>query len=155
MFNSNFLSKMTKSRFSLRSVAKIAVACLAVCMMFASCSKKNDSGGEGATNGWPPASVLSKYGLDGMSAPAGFKSGFYTEGSDYQLLISFEGNTSTAASVKSYFANGGWVNGGVTNSGGYTTTTYAIVATDGTTRYAVNFLERSDNTFQLTAVKGQ
>ena len=47
MFNSNFLSKMTKSRFNWRnactlcstSVAKIGVACLAVCVMFASCGK--------------------------------------------------------------------------------------------------------------------
>ena len=43
MFNSNFLSKMTKSRFSLRSVAKIGVTCLAVCMMFSGCEKPPDN----------------------------------------------------------------------------------------------------------------
>ena len=41
MFNSNFLSKMTKSRFNLRNVAKIAVPILAVCLMFASCGGKD------------------------------------------------------------------------------------------------------------------
>ena len=44
MFNSNFLSKMTKKSFNLRSVAKIGVTCLAVCMMFASCGGKDKDG---------------------------------------------------------------------------------------------------------------
>ena len=35
------ISKMTKSRFSLRNVVKIGVACLAVCMMFSSCGKES------------------------------------------------------------------------------------------------------------------
>ena len=42
MFNSNFLSKMTKSRFNLRSVAKIGVASLAVITVFLGCDKDPD-----------------------------------------------------------------------------------------------------------------
>ena len=153
MFNSNFLSKMTKSRFSLRNMAKIAVASLAVCMMFVACGKKDKDGDEnGDGKGWPSATVLSKYGLDGMSKPAGFKSGFFTETGSYQLAISFEGNASTAASVKSYFSGGGWVKGGETTQGGYTITTYAKEASG--TGYSVSFSEMPDNNFLLNAVKG-
>ena len=42
MFNSNFLRKMTKSRFNLRNVVKIGVTCLVVCMMFSGCKDPND-----------------------------------------------------------------------------------------------------------------
>jgi len=60
MFNSNFLRKMTKSRFNLRNVVKIGVACLAVCMMFSGCKDPNDDpnnpdkpGGNGSgLNAW-------------------------------------------------------------------------------------------------------
>ena len=48
MFNSNFLSKMTKSRFNLRNVIAIAT-CLAVTTMFASCDKKNGDDDDGGT----------------------------------------------------------------------------------------------------------
>jgi hypothetical protein len=55
MFNSNFLSKMTKSRFNLRKVVAIAI-CLAVTTMFLGCNGKNkdkdkdkDGNGNGAT----------------------------------------------------------------------------------------------------------
>ena len=52
MFNFKFLSKMTKSRFNLRTVATI-VACLVVSMMFAACDKTNpdDDNGNGNGNG--------------------------------------------------------------------------------------------------------
>ena len=50
MFNSNFLRKMTKSRFNLRKVATI-VACLIVTMMFVACDKTNPDDDNGNGNG--------------------------------------------------------------------------------------------------------
>ena len=50
MFNSNFLSKMTKSRFNLRKVFAIAI-CLAVTTMFLGCNGKDKDKDKDKDNG--------------------------------------------------------------------------------------------------------
>ena len=141
---------MAKKSFKLRNVAKIGVTCLAVCMIFVACGKKDKDGNEGEGK-WPSASVLSKYGLDGMQKPAGLKSSFFVENGGIQLIITIGGNASTAASIKSYFSGGGWVITGESPQGEYTSTTYGKEV--GNTVYAVVFLEEPDYCFQITAVK--
>ena len=145
---------MIKSRFNLRNVVKIGVACLAVCMMFVACGKDNDKDGDKDDGkGWPSAAILTKYGFDGMNKPTGFASGLVVETGGYQLVITFSGNASTAASVKSYFAgNNSWTNAGETIVGEYTITTYS--KEDGGTSYFATFTEMGGNDFQLQSVKG-
>ena len=107
---------------------------------------KTTTGGSSEPEGWPPANVLSKYGLDGMKAPTGFSNGFFIETSGsgiWQLTISFDGNASTVASVKSYFSGSDWI---------LETETSTFVTYEKTvsgTNYGAYFVELGENQFKL------
>jgi hypothetical protein len=140
---------MKKCRFSLRNVATI-VACLAVSFVM-SCGgdKKDDDSND---KGWPSAAILAKYGLDGLNKPSGFAGAQYIETGGVQLVITVNGNASTATSVKGYFTgSSSWIHGGESTIGGYTTNTYAKES-DGT-GYVATFTEMEGNSFQLQVVK--
>ena len=77
--------------------------------------------GGGYTSGgtWPPANILSKYGLSGLSSPPGATNIYWADYKNYQyetsyaqaLYISFEGTTATSNSIKNYFnINNSWEN---------------------------------------------
>ena len=93
MFNSNFLSKMTKSRFQLRNMAKIGVACLAV-LMFVACSKKDKNGGGESGKLSPPAWVQGSW----RAAPGGLGPEVYNLTSDDVLM--------SGVSLKTYAVSG-------------------------------------------------
>ena len=65
-------------------------------------------GSSGEPDGWPPADLLAKYGLDGMNKPTGHSNGSFIEAMG-SLTIEFEGNASTYASIKDYFHSNDWV----------------------------------------------
>ena len=155
---------MFKRHFSLRNVMTIVI-CLAVSMMIASCKDngKDDDKGNGGNNGgggttgdWPSASVLSKYGLDGMTKPPAYSDGFVLETGTAEvgkLTITFSGNASTATSVKKYFSdNSSWEQVEEANLSGTHYTYYSKKANG--IDYATYFAETDEGySFQLVSTR--
>ena len=151
---------MYKKGFSFKNVAVLLV-CLVVAGMFAACGKddgknsgKNNGGGTvGVDDKWPSAATLTKYGLSGISKPAGFSGGYYVETVGISISIYFNGNASTAASVKGYFANSsnGWsiVQEYVVDDAVYN----LYEKESGGTTYVANFYEMEGYSFYLQAAK--
>ena len=141
------------------------VVCLAVSMMFASCENGNSNGNgnnNGSNNGsstdgnWPSASVLSKYGLDGMSKPSGYSGGDFNEtvgaGGIQGLVIVFSGNASTATSVKKYFSdNSSWEKVQEINGDGGSIIYYHKESNG--IAYSTTFTESDGESFQLVVAR--
>ncbi|MDR1868775.1 MAG: hypothetical protein LBQ82_02185, partial [Treponema sp.] len=69
--------------------------------------------GYGTNGGWPPANILSKYGLNGFSQPSGITGIYWTDVKNYKyqntfaqaLVINFSGTIATSNAIKNYFNN--------------------------------------------------
>ena len=97
----------------------IAIAMITVIgFSFIACGDGDDDNGIGGKSGnggsWPSGSLLSKYGLSGLSAPSGAHDMYYMEtintGSssyDSALMIRFDGPSSAETAVANWF-NSNW-----------------------------------------------
>ncbi|MCL2167763.1 MAG: hypothetical protein FWH59_01410 [Lentimicrobiaceae bacterium] len=136
----------------------ILTAILGIALM--GCKDPDDNGGSnGGNNGggginagnWPAATLLAKYGLDGLNRPTGASNVIYAEQNLF-LAINFEGNASTASAVKNYFNNSsnGWTEESVVVSTEATVTSYSKESEN--TNYAASFTEM-EKIFQISVTK--
>ena len=143
--------------FNFRNMAAIIV-CLAVSVMFAGCkggnNGKSDDGGDGIIGNWPSASVLAKYGLDGMTKPPGYSNGAFNELRKEEetrtIVIIFSGNASTSTSVKKYFSDNSSWKKMYENNGNEGMVTYYSKESKGIA-YVAQFTESGGKSFQILA----
>jgi len=90
-------------------------------------------GGNGPSSGkgWPPSSILSKYGAGGMPAPAGASNISYLDGDAMEqgLAIQFTGTSATTTSISNWFASNGWEDGSLPEFGLYEWSKNGVYAT--------------------------
>ena len=123
----------------------------------------NNPTGTGNSGGWPPSTILTKYGITSLTEPAGFTGGFYldrsvsdTSGTANILDISFTGDSSTTTAVNDYFkdaANSWKDEGSITSSPGTdTTTVYTYSKAPGS---LVTFTDTNHSDFLLQVIVSQ
>jgi hypothetical protein len=137
---------MYNSKINWRNVVAIAI-CLTVTTLFMGCKKNNKATGN--VGDWPSSSVLKKYGLDGMSKPAGSANFFHIElPAGKGVSISFSGNAATAAAVKSYFSGDKSWEKLYELPSGQTTVTFYVKNSD---EWFTVFNETPEGNFQIVA----
>ena len=102
---------------------------------------------------WASATLLSKFGLDGMSKPQGFSDGVIAENTiqgESQLFIQYTGNAASAAALKSYFTDKGWEQVQALSANNVTVTVYEKEANNMVYRVHINEIEGN---IQLAATK--
>jgi len=151
---------MFKNKFNLKDVAT-GVVCLAVCVVM-SCGGSGSGGKSGSVTiagktvkvdneTWPSASVLAKYGLDGLKKPDGYDKGVVVETAGTMLVINFSAKASTSAAVKNFFSDNSWEGPMEMNSSEVKLSSYGKEV--GDVKFAANFTEMDGLSFQIQIVK--
>ena len=105
-----------KNAFKLKAMLRIAgIIALAALIGFSMVACSDDvgggynPGGDGNSSNWPPNSVLSQFGLSGLTAPAGATDiEWYYEQND-SIMIYFNAPSSADATILQWLTNNGWL----------------------------------------------
>jgi len=117
-------------------------------------NKDKDGGNGDSKSGWPSATILAKYGLDGFTKPTGASKEYFmevSEGQDVSISFSFEGTTATTAAIKKYFEDKGWDLENETPPGGMYSISYSKETASH--RFYASMSVFSGNVFSLSVQK--